>query len=114
MFEARSHGWDSRLTFLVIVCHGRLSLRKQERGIPLAVPIAVKFFCRHCDRVVTGKPYRVLSEENGVVLLDMTVCRSCRDPATSLGLHSEELPADVGRTRHRRRWMPAAAQSAGH
>ena len=52
------------------------------------------FFCRHCDEVATGKMYRVFSEEDGVLLLDMTVCRSCYDQAIQLGLDGEEVKLD--------------------
>jgi hypothetical protein len=51
----------------------------------------MKFFCRHCDKVAIGQPYRVTSEENGVRLLDMTVCRSFYEQARALGLHSEAV-----------------------
>jgi hypothetical protein len=54
----------------------------------------MKFFCRHCDEVATGKMYRVFSEEDGIMLLDMIVCRSCYDQARGLGLDSEEVKPD--------------------
>jgi hypothetical protein len=52
----------------------------------------MRFFCRHCEKIFFGRPYRVTSEENGVTLLDMTVCRSCYEQARALGLRSEALP----------------------
>jgi hypothetical protein len=55
------------------------------------------FKCDHCDRITLGKPYRVTSEESGVILLDMTVCYLCFDLARRLGLHGEEVQED-GRT----------------
>ena len=51
----------------------------------------MKFFCRHCDEIVKDKPYRVISEENGVILLDMLVCHSCYEKAKELGLSSEAI-----------------------
>lgn len=48
------------------------------------------FFCEHCDEMATGTMYRVFSEEDGVRLLDMIVCRSCYDQARALGLDGEE------------------------
>ncbi len=47
--------------------------------------------CRHCDETITGKAYRVISEEDGVVLLNMIVCASCAAAAKSLLLHTEEI-----------------------
>ena len=52
------------------------------------------FFCRHCEEVATGSMYRVLSEEDGIVLLDMFVCRSCYGQARQLGLNAEEIKLD--------------------
>jgi RNase P subunit RPR2 len=63
-------------------------------GIALAQMINMRFFCRHCDQIVFGRAYRVISQENGVVLLDMTVCRSCYEQARALGLHSEAIPLE--------------------
>ncbi len=52
------------------------------------------FFCRHCDDVATGRMYRVFSEEQGIVLLNMIVCRLCYEQATQLGLDGEEIKID--------------------
>ena len=52
----------------------------------------MKFYCRHCDEEVVGRPYRVVSEEDGVILLNMTVCRGCYEQARALGLRSEPMP----------------------
>ena len=54
----------------------------------------MEFFCRHCDEIAVGEPYRVMSEENGVILLNMTVCRSCCEQARALGLRSEAIRRD--------------------
>ena len=47
--------------------------------------------CRHCDETITGNGYRVISEEDGVALLNMVVCASCAAVAKSLLLHTEEI-----------------------
>jgi hypothetical protein len=47
--------------------------------------------CRHCDETIAGKAYRVISEEDGVALLNMVVCASCAAVAKSLLLHTEEI-----------------------
>jgi hypothetical protein len=44
------------------------------------------FICRRCEHLIRQSPYRVTTEEGGVVLLDMLVCRSCARLARSLGL----------------------------
>ncbi len=54
----------------------------------------MEFYCRHCDEVVTGSMYRVLSVEDGKVMLKMVVCRPCYDQARQLGLDGEEIKLD--------------------
>jgi len=46
--------------------------------------------CEHCDEVYQGRAYRVTSEEDGIVLLDMIVCHSCSIEARRLGLETRE------------------------
>ncbi len=38
--------------------------------------------------------YRVFSEEEGIVLLNMIVCRLCYEQAKELGLDGEEIEPD--------------------
>jgi hypothetical protein len=52
------------------------------------------FFCRHCDEVATGAMYRVFSEEQGITLLNMIVCRLCYEQAKELGLDGEVIELD--------------------
>lgn len=54
-----------------------------------------------------GQPYRVVSEEDGVILLDMTVCRLCYEQARALGLYSETIPLEPEPPRQRRPWAYA-------
>lgn len=54
----------------------------------------MEFVCRHCEEAATGSMYRVLSEEDGIVFLDMVVCRSCYGQARQLGLDAEEIKLD--------------------
>jgi len=87
-----------------VISGRRLSLLAVcDRACPSAFPLlpksGMKFFCRHCDEEVVGHPYRVVSEEDGVILLNMTVCRGCYEQARALGLRSEPIslppkPAD--------------------
>ena len=51
------------------------------------------YICRHCDEIIAGKAYRVISEEDGVALLNMIVCPTCAAAAKSLMLHTEEITA---------------------
>jgi hypothetical protein len=45
----------------------------------------MEFVCRRCTNLTT-KPYRVTTEDGGVILLNMLVCPSCARLAKSLGL----------------------------
>jgi hypothetical protein len=49
------------------------------------------WICQHCDAPFIDSPYRVKSEESGVVLLDLIVCRRCYMQARELGLRTEEI-----------------------
>ncbi len=61
----------------------------------LASPV-MNFECQHCGQPISGKAYRVVSEEYGVTLLDMTVCYYCFTDAKRLGLDAKEMrTADV-------------------
>jgi hypothetical protein len=53
----------------------------------------MRFICRRCEHLIKHSPYRVTTEEGGVVLLDMLVCRSCARLAKSLGLPVVKLDA---------------------
>jgi len=83
-----------RVEFAIIVCHLWSFERQRMIGTRIAEPTIMKFFCKHCDQIVIGKPYRVVSEDNGVILLNMTVCGSCHEQAKALGLHSEAIKRD--------------------
>jgi hypothetical protein len=52
--------------------------------------------CRHCEELITGGAHRVISEEDGVVLLDMIVCETCASEAKCLQLHTEEIALEYG------------------
>ena len=47
--------------------------------------------CDHCEGPLTGIAYRVLSEEDGIRLLDMVVCHGCYLEARRIGLETAEL-----------------------
>lgn len=51
----------------------------------------MEFICRHCNEVCNGDVYRVTSEENGVVLLDMIVCYQCSLEARRLELPTQKI-----------------------
>jgi hypothetical protein len=50
-----------------------------------------ELLCDHCEGPLTSKAYRVLSEEDGVRLLDMVVCHACYLEARRIGLETAEL-----------------------
>jgi hypothetical protein len=60
-------------------------------GIFVAITKCMNIVCRHCDETIVGQAYRVISEEDGLVLLNMVVCASCAAVAKSLLLHTEEI-----------------------
>ena len=49
------------------------------------------WICQHCGAPFVDSPYRVKSEESGVVFLDLIVCHYCAMEAQRLGLHKEHL-----------------------
>jgi superfamily II helicase len=46
--------------------------------------------CEHCKELYDGRAYRVTSEEDGILLLDMIVCYSCSIEARRLGLDTRK------------------------
>jgi hypothetical protein len=67
------------------------STPSDRNGIPLAQSLGMGWICQHCDAPFIDSPYRVKSEEAGVVLLDLIVCRRCYMQARELGLRTEEI-----------------------
>jgi hypothetical protein len=57
----------------------------------IAVWEVMNFICQHCGELRAGRAYRVMSEEEGVILLDMIVCDSCYLQAKNLGLETQEI-----------------------
>ena len=51
----------------------------------------MEFVCRRCNHITKQKPYRVTTEDGGVVLLNMLVCASCARLAKSLGLPTVKM-----------------------
>jgi len=51
----------------------------------------MEFVCRRCDQITKQKPYRVTTEDQGVVLLNMLVCPSCARLAKRLGLPTVKM-----------------------
>jgi hypothetical protein len=51
----------------------------------------MEFTCRRCNHITKQKLYRVITEEAGVVLLNMVVCSSCARLAKRLGLPAEKI-----------------------
>jgi hypothetical protein len=47
--------------------------------------------CQHCGKLNSGRTYRVVSQDGGTTLLDLTVCYNCFLEARRLGLHAEEV-----------------------
>ena len=51
--------------------------------------------CQRCGGLNSGKTYRVMSQDGGLILLDMTVCYYCFLEARRLGLTAENVPGDA-------------------
>jgi hypothetical protein len=49
------------------------------------------WICQHCEAPFVDTPYRVRSEESGIVLLDLIVCHRCYVQARELGLRTEKI-----------------------
>ena len=50
--------------------------------------------CQRCGGLISGNTYRVMSQDGGLMLLDMTVCYYCFLEARRLGLAVENMPSD--------------------
>jgi hypothetical protein len=50
--------------------------------------------CEHCDQMIVGNAYRVTSEEDGIIFLDMIVCSICAMEAKQLQLHTQVVDAE--------------------
>jgi hypothetical protein len=51
----------------------------------------MEFVCRRCHNLTKQTGYRVITEDGGVVLLDMLVCASCARLAKRLGLPAVKM-----------------------
>jgi len=60
-------------------------------ALPLLYFSVMGWLCQHCDAPFVDQPYRVKSEEAGIVLLDLIVCHRCHMQARELGLHTEKI-----------------------
>jgi hypothetical protein len=58
---------------------------------PLLGVLCMGWICQHCDAPFVDPPYRVKSEESGIVLLDLIVCHRCHVQARELGLRTEKI-----------------------
>ena len=47
--------------------------------------------CKHCGELIVGNAYRVTSEDEGMILLNMVVCSLCAMEAQRLRLHTEGI-----------------------
>ena len=51
----------------------------------------MKFVCGRCELSTTGKAYRVVSRESGILYLNFIVCHACYTEAKTLGLEAHEI-----------------------
>jgi hypothetical protein len=57
--------------------------------------------CQRCGGLTNGKTYRVMSQDGGLLLLDLTVCYYCFLEARRLGLTAKNVPGDSYHDDHR-------------
>jgi hypothetical protein len=62
-----------------------------RHGMFFALTNGMDRICQHCGESIIGNAYRVMSEEQGITLLDMIVCSLCFMEAKRLRLHTEEI-----------------------
>jgi hypothetical protein len=61
--------------------------------------------CGHCEGILFNKKtFRVWTQEDGVILLDMVVCYACKLEAQRLGLNTEQVKGSATR-RHKDRFL---------
>ena len=59
---------------------------------------AKNIICGHCEGILLNrKAYRVWTQEDGVILLDMVVCYACKLEAQKLGLNTERVKGSATR-----------------
>jgi hypothetical protein len=51
----------------------------------------MEFVCKRCEQLTKQRPYRVTTEDGGLVLLNMLVCASCARLAKRLGLPAVKM-----------------------
>ena len=51
----------------------------------------MEYYCEHCHCYRNGDVYRVISDEFGLVRLDIIVCYECSLDARRLGLRADKL-----------------------
>ena len=80
--------------FVLLTIRDLLS-KKNRPMMALASPLLgvsnMGWICQHCDAPFVDQPYRVKSEEAGIVLLDLIVCHRCHMQARELGLSTEKI-----------------------
>ena len=73
----------------------------------------MEFVCRRCHRSTNRKPYRVTTEDAGVVLLNMLVCPACARLAKSLGLSTVKMKSSKRAQTKENEAITASAERAG-
>ena len=69
--------------------------------------------CRRCNHITKQKLYRVITEEAGVVLLNMVVCSSCARVAKRLGLSAVKIEITKRAAKTKDRLLTNSRQTAG-
>ena len=80
------------------------SVRAKRRLGPVESGRSAKdILCGHCEGILFNKKaYRVWTQQDGVILLDMVVCYACKLEAQRLGLNTDRVKGSATR-RHKGR-----------
>ena len=86
-----NNDWESSGTERLATALDCMLSRKLKEGQAMA------FICGHCERATNSEPFRVITKEAGIILLDMVVCAPCAEQAKNLGLKATKvkLPKNI-------------------
>jgi hypothetical protein len=61
----------------------------------------MEFLCEHCERATSSQRFQIITEDAGVILLNLIVCAPCAEQAVNLGLKATELKLSVATGKRR-------------
>jgi hypothetical protein len=55
----------------------------------------MEFLCEHCERATSSEAFQIITEDAGLILLNLIVCAPCAEQAVNLGLKATQLNLSV-------------------